>query len=94
MTHRPQSPHNRVTKANHMIFLFRLERCCDCDYITVYDGPSVYYSQLGQLCYNSSLDTFHSSSNHMTVLFKSDSSVGRRGFRAEFISSLPTDKGE
>ncbi|XP_031435152.1 deleted in malignant brain tumors 1 protein-like [Clupea harengus] len=70
-----------------------LDRCCDCDYITVYDGPSVYYSQLGQLCHNSSLDTFHSSSSDMTVVFKSDSSGGRRGFRAEFISSLSASKG-
>ncbi|XP_042565559.1 deleted in malignant brain tumors 1 protein isoform X3 [Clupea harengus] len=70
-----------------------LERCCDCDYITVYDGPSVYYSQLGQLCYNSSLDTFHSSSSDMTVVFRSDREGVSRGFRAEFISSLPTDKG-
>ncbi|KAG5267002.1 hypothetical protein AALO_G00238700 [Alosa alosa] len=70
-----------------------LQGCCSCDYITVYDGPSVGYNQLGRLCHNSSLDTFHSSSNHMTVLFRSDSSVGRRGFRAEFISSLSASKG-
>ncbi|XP_062376025.1 deleted in malignant brain tumors 1 protein-like [Sardina pilchardus] len=70
-----------------------MERCCDCDYITVHDGPSVGYNQLGRLCHNSSLDVFHSSSNRMTVRFRSDSSVVGRGFQAQFISSLPTDKG-
>ncbi|KAL2082908.1 hypothetical protein ACEWY4_020681 [Coilia grayii] len=67
--------------------------CCNCDYITVHDGPSTGYSQLGRLCDNSTADAFHSSSNHMTVLFRSDGAVARRGFRAEFISSLPASKG-
>ncbi|XP_048125600.1 deleted in malignant brain tumors 1 protein-like isoform X2 [Alosa alosa] len=70
-----------------------MERCCSCDYITVHDGSSVGHNQLGRLCHNSSLDTFHSSSNYMTVRFRSDSSVVGRGFQAQFISSLPTDKG-
>ncbi|XP_063048656.1 deleted in malignant brain tumors 1 protein-like [Engraulis encrasicolus] len=70
-----------------------LEGCCDCDYISVYDGPSTSSSQLGRLCANSTADAFHSSSNHMTVLFRSDSSLVSRGFRAEFISSLSPSKG-
>ncbi|XP_063048657.1 deleted in malignant brain tumors 1 protein-like [Engraulis encrasicolus] len=70
-----------------------LERCCSCDYVTVHDGPSTGYSQLGKLCHNSSQAAFHSSSNHLTVLFRSDNSGVSRGFQAEFISSLSTDNG-
>ncbi|XP_063047392.1 uncharacterized protein LOC134441135 [Engraulis encrasicolus] len=71
-----------------------LEGCCICDYVTVYDGPSTGYSQLGKLCHNSSQAAFHSSSNHLTVLFRSDNSGVSRGFQAEFISSLSTDDGQ
>ncbi|XP_030297874.1 deleted in malignant brain tumors 1 protein-like isoform X5 [Sparus aurata] len=67
----------------------QLESCCECDYIKVYDGSSY----MGTMC-NNSLATFHSSSNSMTVVFRSDSRVVARGFRAEFISSLPTSSGQ
>ncbi|XP_051234794.1 deleted in malignant brain tumors 1 protein-like isoform X8 [Dicentrarchus labrax] len=70
----------------------QLENCCNCDYIAVYDGPSVSSRYLGKVC-NSSLSTFYSSSNYMTVLFRTDGSVVGRGFNAEFISSLPPSSG-
>ncbi|XP_063048275.1 deleted in malignant brain tumors 1 protein-like [Engraulis encrasicolus] len=71
-----------------------LDRCCSCDYITVYDGPSTSSRQLVKLCHNSSQTAFHSSSNHLTVVFRSDKSGVSRGFQAEFISSLSSDNGE
>ncbi|KAI9535539.1 hypothetical protein NQZ68_003093 [Dissostichus eleginoides] len=70
----------------------QLENCCGCDYINVYDGPSVHSRFLGKVC-NDSLSTFYSTSNYMTVLFRTDSSVVGRGFNADFISSLPASSG-
>ncbi|KAL3050481.1 hypothetical protein OYC64_012502 [Pagothenia borchgrevinki] len=70
----------------------QLENCCNCDYINVYDGPSVNSRFLGKVC-NDSLSTFYSTSNYMTVLFRTDSSVVGRGFNADFISSLPASSG-
>ncbi|KAK1904962.1 Deleted in malignant brain tumors 1 protein [Dissostichus eleginoides] len=70
----------------------QLENCCGCDYINVYDGPSVNSRFLGKVC-NDSLSTFYSTSNYMTVLFRTDSSVVGRGFNADFISSLPASSG-
>ncbi|XP_044070449.1 deleted in malignant brain tumors 1 protein isoform X2 [Siniperca chuatsi] len=70
----------------------QLENCCSCDYISVYDGPSVGSRYLGKVC-NNSLNSFYSSSNYMTVLFRTDSSVVGRGFSADFISSLPPNSG-
>ncbi|XP_035519622.1 deleted in malignant brain tumors 1 protein isoform X2 [Morone saxatilis] len=70
----------------------QLDNCCSCDYIAVYDGPSVSSRYLGKVC-NSSLSTFYSSSNYMTVLFRTDGSVVGRGFNAKFISSLPPSSG-
>uniref|UniRef100_A0A3Q3BFJ4 CUB and zona pellucida-like domains 1, tandem duplicate 1 n=1 Tax=Kryptolebias marmoratus TaxID=37003 RepID=A0A3Q3BFJ4_KRYMA len=70
----------------------QLENCCSCDYISVYDGPSVNSQFLGKVC-NNSLSTFYSSSNYMTVVFRTDGSVVGRGFSAEFMSSLNPNSG-
>ncbi|XP_022619226.1 deleted in malignant brain tumors 1 protein-like [Seriola dumerili] len=70
----------------------QLENCCNCDYVSVYDGPSVGSRYLGKVC-NNSLNTFYSTSNYMTVLFRTDGSVVGRGFKAEFASSLPPNSG-
>uniref|UniRef100_A0A3B4F5G1 CUB and zona pellucida-like domains 1, tandem duplicate 1 n=1 Tax=Pundamilia nyererei TaxID=303518 RepID=A0A3B4F5G1_9CICH len=65
----------------------QLENCCSCDYIEIYDGPYVYSPFLGKVC-NNSLSTFFSTSNYMTVVFRTDGSMVGRGFNAEFTSSL------
>ncbi|XP_067092932.1 CUB and zona pellucida-like domain-containing protein 1 isoform X1 [Osmerus mordax] len=72
-----------------------LENCCNCDYVAVYDGPSVHSRLLGKLCSggNTTLDAFHSSSSYLTVVFRSDNSVVSRGFEAQFSSSLPASTG-
>ncbi|CAG05080.1 unnamed protein product [Tetraodon nigroviridis] len=69
-----------------------LENCCSCDYVEVYDGPYVGAPLLGRVC-NKNGTSFHSSSNYVTVLFRTDSSVVGRGFKAEFTSSLPPSSG-
>uniref|UniRef100_A0A3P9KK10 CUB and zona pellucida-like domains 1, tandem duplicate 1 n=1 Tax=Oryzias latipes TaxID=8090 RepID=A0A3P9KK10_ORYLA len=73
----------------YLAFTFLLENCCSCDHISVYDGPSIHSPQLGRVCNNNtSLSAFFSTSNYMTVVFQTDSSVVARGFTAEFLSSL------
>ncbi|MCJ8736484.1 hypothetical protein PDJAM_G00012960 [Pangasius djambal] len=84
--------------AGQTIFLsfqdFDLERCCNCDYVNVYDGPSTASHLIGKLCNNNTnqLD-FQSSSSYMTVLFRSDYSGVGRGFKAYFSSSVPPNTG-
>ncbi|TWW78547.1 Deleted in malignant brain tumors 1 protein Hensin [Takifugu flavidus] len=85
----------RVQHDKKVFLSFRfmeLENCCSCDYVAVYDGPSVGSPFLGKLCYKT-VTSFHSSSNYLTVLFRTDSSVVARGFKAEFTSSLPANSG-
>uniref|UniRef100_A0A8D0DCX9 CUB and zona pellucida-like domains 1, tandem duplicate 2 n=1 Tax=Sander lucioperca TaxID=283035 RepID=A0A8D0DCX9_SANLU len=65
----------------------QLENCCSCDYVSIYDGPSVSSRYLGKVC-NNSLSSFYSTSNYLTVLFRTDGSVVGRGFKADFITSL------
>ncbi|XP_056465734.1 deleted in malignant brain tumors 1 protein [Gadus chalcogrammus] len=81
---------------DHKIYLsftdLQLEDCCSCDYVAVYDGPSVNSRPLGKLC-NNTLNFFQSSSTYLTVLFRTDGSVTGRGFNAEFKSSLPPGAG-
>ncbi|XP_078500080.1 scavenger receptor cysteine-rich domain-containing protein DMBT1-like isoform X2 [Lissotriton helveticus] len=61
---------------------------CVYDYIEVYDGPLYTSPLLRRLCSSSSY-SFTSSSNSMTVLFSSDSSVTASGFRAFYSSIEP-----
>ncbi|XP_031163547.1 deleted in malignant brain tumors 1 protein isoform X4 [Sander lucioperca] len=70
----------------------QLENCCSCDYVSIYDGPSVSSRYLGKVC-NNSLSSFYSTSNYLTVLFRTDGSVVGRGFKADFITSLPPSSG-
>ncbi|KAF4102136.1 hypothetical protein G5714_016936 [Onychostoma macrolepis] len=81
-----------------MIFLtfadVQLERCCNCDYITVYDGSSTGHPKLGKVCFNDTThQVFHSSSRYLTVVFRSDYSDVSHGFKALFTSSLTADQG-
>ncbi|KAJ3581965.1 hypothetical protein NHX12_016038 [Muraenolepis orangiensis] len=84
---------------NHRIFLsftdFQLENCCGCDYVSVFDGPSVNSRLLGKLCeYNHMVqDSFQSSSTQITVLFRTDWSISGRGFNANFTSALTSGSG-
>ncbi|XP_029376880.1 deleted in malignant brain tumors 1 protein-like isoform X2 [Echeneis naucrates] len=84
------------TTNDQRIFLeftyLQLENCCSCDYINVYDGPSTNSPYLGKVC-NSTLRTFKSSSNYMTVLFRTDVSIVGQGFIANFISTLSPSSG-
>ncbi|KAI4886162.1 hypothetical protein NFI96_025434 [Prochilodus magdalenae] len=67
-----------------------LEGCCDS--IRVYDGPTDSYPMLGQLPQDQ-IHEFNSTRNNLTVVFRSDGSVTRQGFRAqwEFSGSNSTD---
>ncbi|XP_077094727.1 CUB and zona pellucida-like domain-containing protein 1 [Siphateles boraxobius] len=72
----------------------QLDRCCNCDYISIHDGSSTGHSQLGKVCFNDTTNqVFHSSSEYLTVVFRSDYSGVSHGFKALFTSSLTADEG-
>ncbi|KAM7133960.1 scavenger receptor cysteine-rich domain-containing protein DMBT1-like [Macrochelys suwanniensis] len=58
---------------------------CQYDYIEIYDGPLYTSPLLAKICYGS-YHTYTSSSNLMTVRFHSDSSITKRGFRADYYT--------
>ncbi|XP_038629368.1 CUB and zona pellucida-like domain-containing protein 1 isoform X3 [Scyliorhinus canicula] len=66
-----------------------LTSTCSYDYIAVYDGPSTNSRLLSKFCQGSD-QIFSSSSNSMTIYFRSDSSVTKRGFTAAYYI-LPND---
>uniref|UniRef100_A0A8C4SEM3 CUB and zona pellucida-like domain-containing protein 1 n=1 Tax=Erpetoichthys calabaricus TaxID=27687 RepID=A0A8C4SEM3_ERPCA len=73
----------------------RLETSSNCQYdsVSMYDGPSSSSPLIATICNNLST-TFESSSNTMTVIFRSDGSVTYPGFYAEYraISDHPNLK--
>ncbi|XP_031972413.1 LOW QUALITY PROTEIN: deleted in malignant brain tumors 1 protein-like [Corvus moneduloides] len=60
---------------------------CSYDAIEVYDGGSPQSQRLGLVCSNDHR-VFNSSGPRLTVLFRSDGSVTRRGFHAYYSSFL------
>ncbi|XP_075468232.1 cubilin-like isoform X3 [Ascaphus truei] len=67
---------------------------CPFDWVIIYDGRPGYSPQLGKIC-NPGNYTFYSSSNIMGINFRSDHSIYRTGFRAEYTSlqRTPTRPG-
>ncbi|XP_053440714.1 deleted in malignant brain tumors 1 protein isoform X3 [Nycticebus coucang] len=68
----------------------QLEGGCSYDYIEVFDGPSHSSPLIARVCDGAS-GSFTSSSNFMSIRFISDGSITRRGFLAEYYSSLSND---
>ncbi|XP_078496615.1 scavenger receptor cysteine-rich domain-containing protein DMBT1-like [Lissotriton helveticus] len=68
------------------ILNLRLETSPNCvyDYVAMYDG-SLYGSLLGRIC-NESFYQSTSTSNRMTVVFRSDSSIVFSGFQANYYA--------
>ncbi|OQV15507.1 Tolloid-like protein 2 [Hypsibius exemplaris] len=56
---------------------------CAYDHIEIYDGESAASSVLGRFCGSKIPHPLISSSNVMTLVFQSDASVHRKGFKAE-----------
>ncbi|XP_057634707.1 deleted in malignant brain tumors 1 protein-like [Chionomys nivalis] len=54
---------------------------CPYDFVEVFDGKQIASLSMGKVCAGAEL-TFHSSSNFMTVVFKSDAMVTNTGFYA------------
>lgn len=62
---------------------FRLENCGCCDSVTVYDGASTSSTLLQSFCHDNGRGRpVYSSSNYLTVVFKTDFSITNIGFKA------------
>uniref|UniRef100_A0A8V0XCP1 Scavenger receptor cysteine-rich domain-containing protein DMBT1 n=1 Tax=Gallus gallus TaxID=9031 RepID=A0A8V0XCP1_CHICK len=68
----------------------RLQGGCQYDYIEIYDGPPSTSPLLGKICSGYNI-MYTSSSNMMTVRFRSDSRYSNRGFYADY-HSFPADQ--
>lgn len=69
---------------------FSLQGGCQYDYIEIYDGPPSTSPLLGKICSGYNI-MYTSSSNMMTVRFRSDSRYSNRGFYADY-HSFPADQ--
>ncbi|XP_069755899.1 scavenger receptor cysteine-rich domain-containing protein DMBT1-like [Narcine bancroftii] len=82
---------SKIIDLQFIDFVLEESSSCSFDYVAIYDGPSTSSSLMAKLCHDSN-ETFTSSSNSMTVYFRSDSSVIRRGFTAIY-RTVPINNG-
>lgn len=59
---------------------------CTYDHVIAYDGPTKSYAMLGQYCGSRKPGPIISSQNQLLVIFNSDGSVQRKGFRAQYTT--------
>ncbi|KAK2562119.1 Neuropilin-1 [Acropora cervicornis] len=71
-------------------FLLENSEGCRFDFVLVMDGLPSSPTPVGKFCGNGSKDAVESKSNFLTVLFKSDSSMTKKGFEA-YWSAIPVD---
>lgn len=69
-------------------FLLENSESCRFDFVLVMDGLPSSPTPIGKFCGNGSKDAVESKSNFLTVLFKSDSSMTKKGFEA-YWSAIP-----
>lgn len=75
------TPGHRI-KLNYDDFELELHPDCAYDYISVFDGSGTKNKTLGKFCGSKSPHPIMSTSNEMFMVFKSDGSVQRKGFKA------------
>lgn len=61
---------------------------CDNDYLAVFDGPSIGNRSFGKFCGSTIPQDIKSTSNSLTLLFKTDSSQTARGWKISFRETL------
>ncbi|BFZ22541.1 hypothetical protein BsWGS_25580 [Bradybaena similaris] len=61
---------------------------CPYDYLEIHDGPGKDSPLLRQVC-NNWMTPFKSTGNSMYLIFVSDPSVSKRGFRGSYVAELP-----
>ncbi|XP_074593288.1 protein tolkin-like [Brevipalpus obovatus] len=69
-------------KLNYDDFEFESHPDCAYDYVAIYDGSSAENASLGKFCGSKLPQPLVSSTSRMFMIFKSDSSVQRKGFKA------------
>ncbi|KAL8586878.1 hypothetical protein ACOMHN_050983 [Nucella lapillus] len=62
---------------------------CSYDVINLYDGQTVYHTQIGRIC-TAQVRDFYSSGNYMYLEFRSDFAVSAKGFQLEYSAIRPS----
>lgn len=89
------APKNHVIQLTWVTFHLEYSVNCAYDSITVYDnntGPGLG-GLMGKFCGNTPPETMFSSSNLMTIVFESDTSISMDGFLGAY-SFLPENQGK
>ncbi|CAL1576609.1 unnamed protein product [Knipowitschia caucasica] len=79
-------PVNQAINLSFSSFDLESSSSCRYDYVKIYDGDSSHWPLVGTLCGTTLPSFFVSSGNFLTVEFKTDSSVQKRGFNATYTT--------
>jgi len=85
-----QVPNDQKIRLEFSKFDLEPDTQCRFDYLSIYDGSSVASTELQKMCGSkepTAIPTIDSTSNVLTVLFVSDSSVTAGGFQARWFDS-------
>lgn len=80
-----EAPQGYKIRLELSAFNLEADSTCRFDYLLVYDGPSVGSTELGRFCGpdgSSRVGPIESTSNEMTIVFNSDTSLTNTGFQA------------
>ena len=76
-----------VIRLTWLTFAIEESHDCNFDSVEIYDGSARNnFTSMGRFCGNDLPPAMTSSSNELTVVFKSDSSIAREGFTASFVA--------
>lgn len=85
-----EAPQGYKIRLELSAFNLEADSTCRFDYLLIHDGPSVGSRELGKFCGpdgSSRIGPVESTSNIMTVVFNSDSSMTNTGFQAYWYAN-------
>ncbi|XP_041670250.1 cubilin [Cheilinus undulatus] len=84
---------NRVVDLKFNTFHLEASSSCRYDYVAVYDGQDSLAPLLGKFCGTVLPPNLRSSTNHLFIIFRTDSSVNGIGWRAVYSETLGPAQG-
>ncbi|XP_030055456.1 cubilin isoform X1 [Microcaecilia unicolor] len=84
---------NRVVELKFNQFDLEASSSCVFDYVAVYDGPNINATSLGKFCGNVLPPILRSSNTSLLLVFRTDFSITRGGWRASYRQTLGPQHG-
>ncbi|XP_074648145.1 tolloid-like protein 2 isoform X2 [Tubulanus polymorphus] len=84
-----EAPQNYNIRFKFLAFEIEEEMDCGYDYVEVYDGDSDIDRKIGRYCASKLPPEIISTGRHLLIHFRTDDTIGWKGFSAAFVLSSP-----